>query len=609
MRIKKLELENIGCFGRAAFEFADATVVFGENRAGKSTLVYSLFFALFGRHLNGGLTLKDLCSKGETSGAARLVFEKSSSTFRLNQSTDGLPTLSESSDGGRREWRPVKLTDSEELKAYIPLTPETAALTAFFRESELIYFLQDIPKYNKTLLQSLIGIDEILIIKSRFKKALAKAREFKRGVGNASPGARPDPLDIELARRQSTKAELSLRDIEAEYQKSVRSTPENPAVFKLLRRQYEEKQKLYEQARKKKESLPSLAELERKKSELQDRLTSAEPLRRTAEDLQNRIGSKNQETKQIRSRVGKLSGLEQKSECPLCEQDLPAERLTALMAKMENRLTSAEKDRRLLESELENNRKLEKNLESVKIAVQKIDDQIRDLRQLETRIGDLEAQLKGLASDLSSFEARENTLSEDTSPYRDRDRLEERRKEAQETIIQNKVLLRQYEDRIKRYDETQKNLEIADRNALLCGVAYQAMDEAIQMLGGKMLEKVRRSIEIWSRHFTFLHRFDIQMTDRELLPIIQAKGYHYKLNQMSKSERIFLYLMLKLSIGEALGHLGLFILDDPADGLDHKRKQTLAYLLAEVAKKRQVIVTTNDPVFAGFFPDSFRIDL
>ena len=35
-------------------------------------------------------------------------------------------------------------------------------------------------------------------------EALAKAREFKRGVGNASPGARPDPLDIELARRFGT---------------------------------------------------------------------------------------------------------------------------------------------------------------------------------------------------------------------------------------------------------------------------------------------------------------------------------------------------------------------------------------------------------------------
>jgi len=135
------------------------------------------------------------------------------------------------------------------------------------------------------------------------------------------------------------------------------------------------------------------------------------------------------------------------------------------------------------------------------------------------------------------------------------------------------------------------------------------VEEAIQGLGSRLLEKVRASVGEWSRHFSFLNRFDIQITDRELLPMIQAKGYQYKLNQMSKSERIFLYLMLKLAIGDALGHLGVFVLDDPADGLDLKRKQTLAYLLAEVAGRRQVIVTTNDAEFSSLFSSGLRQDL
>ena len=109
--------------------------------------------------------------------------------------------------------------------------------------------------------------------------------------------------------------------------------------------------------------------------------------------------------------------------------------------------------------------------------------------------------------------------------------------------------------------------------------------------------------------FSFLDRFDIEMGDSELLPVIQARGYQYKLSQMSKSERIFLYLLVKLAVGDALGHLGCFVLDDPADGLDLKRKETLAYLLAEVSRKRQIIVTTNDAVFADLFPGSARVNL
>jgi DNA repair exonuclease SbcCD ATPase subunit len=78
---------------------------------------------------------------------------------------------------------------------------------------------------------------------------------------------------------------------------------------------------------------------------------------------------------------------------------------------------------------------------------------------------------------------------------------------------------------------------------------------------------------------------------------------------MSKSERIFLYLMLKLAIGDAMGNLGVFILDDPADGLDAKRQNVMAHLLQEVSRKRQVVVTTNDDRFADMFPQEYRLNL
>ena len=58
-----------------------------------------------------------------------------------------------------------------------------------------------------------------------------------------------------------------------------------------------------------------------------------------------------------------------------------------------------------------------------------------------------------------------------------------------------------------------------------------------------------------------------------------------------------------------MGHLGAFLLDDPADGLDARRKEMLANLLQGVAKERQVVVTTNDPAFAQMFVPATRIDL
>jgi branched-chain amino acid transport system permease protein len=140
-------------------------------------------------------------------------------------------------------------------------------------------------------------------------------------------------------------------------------------------------------------------------------------------------------------------------------------------------------------------------------------------------------------------------------------------------------------------------------------IACQAMERAVTGLNQSLMDKVRESLREWAGHFQYLDQFDIEMTPKELSPIIQARGYTYKLNQMSKSERIFLYLMLKLAIGDAMGHLGVFVLDDPADGLDFKRQQVLAHLLQEVSGKRQVIVSTNDDRFADMFPDHSRINL
>ena len=172
-----------------------------------------------------------------------------------------------------------------------------------------------------------------------------------------------------------------------------------------------------------------------------------------------------------------------------------------------------------------------------------------------------------------------------------------------------KFEVQQAEQRLKDAEKLKEKIQVADRHVLLCEIACQAMERAVAALNQSLMDKVRESLREWAGHFQYLDQFDIEMTPKELSPIIQAKGYPYKLNQMSKSERIFLYLMLKLAIGDAMGHLGVFILDDPADGLDVKRQQVMAHLLQEVSRKRQVVVTTNDDRFADMFPQECRLNL
>jgi DNA repair exonuclease SbcCD ATPase subunit len=602
MILRDLALRDLGCFPEARFEFSPLTVIRGENRTGKSTLVYALFFALFGEHLHRNLAPADLIRKGQYVGEARLTFWTPDGDHRLTQRTDRLPGL-ERRTGPDEAWGPLEPVHPGELRGLLPLSPETAALTAFFRESELIYFLQDVPRYNQTLLENLTGMDDALIVRSRFKKALGRAREYRKAVETAAPRNPVEPLDEELARRRLAEAEAVFERVDLAYQAAQRDRGPDPAIVKMLHRQHAEKTAERERLAALLQDLPAPEKLEAETAELESARAEMEQTLKGREDLQQALGRWSQKAEQVRSLAAKLRNLQGASHCPVCRQPVSEERVGGLVRETETEAERAEAQRREVAARLEIHRKQAARRAELERRLAETGRKREEVHGLERRIAELSEQIAGLEADLKPFGAAEDGANTE------RRTLSNQREQVQQEMIAHRVTLKRAEDQQRRAMENRRHLEEADRQILLCKVAHEAVDLAIGDVGGHLLGRIRESVSGWSRHFSYLDRFDVQMTDRELLPVIQARGYQYKLNQMSKSERIFLYLLLKLAIGDALGHLGLLILDDPADGLDAARKRTLAYLLAEVARHRQVIVTTNNEEFAGLFGDAARIDL
>jgi len=612
MVIDRLELSRIGCFLERAFDFSEGlNLIYGENRTGKSTLVYALFFSLFGSHLNPLLQVKDMVTKGHITGETRLGFRNPTGGYRLHQSTGRLPRLFQWQDGapaGAEPWTPVNLNDPAAIKNYVPIAEETAALGSFFRESEIIYFLQETPKYNKTLIQNLLGMDDVLIVKSRFKKAKNRAREYREAVRGAAPRKETDPLSLELARSRLESAEAEIQDLDRRYQAALAETGSDPTVFKLLLKQRDEKEQQREKLLAMKARKPPREQLQSQCAAIDEKLESCQP-GQPIEALQRMQGAMAEKAQTIRKRIRHVESLAGDTPCPLCGLPVPPERRAELTGKYADLLAETEKRRQEAESQVDACMAVVKNREALTQERERLQREIQELLDVEIRIQELEDTLKALARDIKPFEIRDMDLQETQHHYGEMERIEKRKAAVQEEVVRQRVIIHQHEDQLKRLAENQKELAIADRRLLVCRIAHQAVDEAIQAVGGTLMGKIRDSIRGWSHHFSYLSRFDIAVTETDLLPVIQASGYQYKLNQMSKSERLFLYLLLKLAIGDALGHLGIFVLDDPADGLDLKRKETLAYLLAEVARKRQVIITTNDKTFADLFAPARRIHL
>lgn len=607
MKLSRLTLADIGCFEKKNVDFSPLTVVFGENRTGKSTLVAGLYFALYGRHLSTGLTIKDLCRKGAESGITTLRFKEGDAVYQLRRSTDRLPRLFQepAKNGGENEDAiPVPIDDPEARVPVIPVPHDIAALGSFFREGELIYFLQDIPRYNQTLLQQMIGLDDVMLVRSRFKKALGKAKTFRRGVLNAAPKGGLDPLNLELNRRQLAESEQAMQRVETAIQGLLQTAGADPAVRKLLAQQLRNKRKSLESLLNMKQQMTNAPVATERQAELEAAISAAQPRLAERDALQRRQGAMERQLADLSARLGRVEQMA--GDCPLCGQVVTPEVLADLTETLRQQSADAREARTRCQDEIAALSDLAAKTDARTKELGKIREALAESARLDTQIAETSAQVTELENDLKPFD----TLNRDgDGGGPDRQALEKERARLQEKILRCRVALKQHEDFLSRQAEYETNRQQAERDVLICDTAFHALDGAVQDLGRRLLERVRESVRSWHRQFTFLDRFDIEMTDTELLPVIQASGYQYKLNQMSKSERIFLYLMLKLAIGDALGHLGVFVLDDPADGLDAKRKQTLAYLLAEVARRRQVIVTTNDPAFAESFPEAHRVAL
>jgi exonuclease SbcC len=606
MKIEQLRLDDIGCFTRQAFDFEDLTVIYGENRTGKSTTVNALFFALFGAHLDRALTVADLTRKGEACGTARLRFASRGDVFRLVRPTKGTTELARRA-GGDDTWDPVSGEDGEDRLHPVALSAQVAALTSFFREGELIYFLNDIPRYNTTLLQNAVRMEHVFTVRTRFNKALSLAKEEKRRSQEQLPAGAPAARDLEESRKVALELEARLAELDRQIQAIAPGI--DPQHYHFLGRRCEELDARYTRAARTLQALPSRQTLDKQRREAQKTLDAPAEQPETPGGLGQRQGRLDKEMADLVEDLRLLEGQAAAPACRLCGQHLSPERVQAMAADKRERQQALDRELQEVRKTLAESENAAKVRRTAERTVSESTRQLQEVTRLEEQRTRIEAELKEARQALEQFTRDNPGITSDTRELVRRKELEAQRGQTQRRLINAKVAVKQLETDIARYDDRREALRRAERGLLVCETAAKAMESAVNSLNAKLLTRVRENIRAWADQFSFLDQFDIGLTVNQLTPIIQARGYQYKLNQMSKSERIFLYLLLKLAIGDALTHLGVFVLDDPADGLDAARKKLLARLLETIAAKRQIVVTTNDPDFADQFAAGRRIDL
>ncbi|MFZ3047525.1 MAG: AAA family ATPase [Desulfatirhabdiaceae bacterium] len=607
MNIDQLQLTHMGCYSERIFEFSKLTVVHGENRSGKSTLVYALFWALFGKHLQPGLQPGDLCQKGKPEGRVVLTFSKDQTTHWLERTTSGNIQLAHP----LRDDIPA-LTDEIEIQSMVSSLPDdVAALTSFFREGEMLTFLADISKYSQTMLEKLMKMDNIIVLHKRLGKAVALTKANQKNIRQSGPPGSVDDVTLTTYRKQLASLDAEFSQIDADIRNLAQSSGKS-IDFKLLnflQLSCEEKRMELASVSRLKNEFPDPAVLEAQRTEIEKSLSELKVDPRQTDDLQRQIGVLDHQIDGVQSELKRFQSLENQQDCHVCGQPISSDHLRAMIVERQKAEVDLIAKRKQIANMINNIDSLDKHRSRLEADLKEIDNKLNEFKRLNQQYTRIHSEVARSDRELNECKPANIDTGNIAAVQGRIQELESRRTEIQQQIIQKKVAVKQMENDMNRLEDVRKRLQTADRHVLLCEVAHKAVENAMSFLNRDMLRLVRTSLKEWVDRFTFLNRFDIDMSSKSFSPMIHARGYEYKLKQMSKSERVFLYLLVKLAIGDALGHLGMFVLDDPADGLDRKRKELMAHLLQNVATQRQVIVTTNDDDFAALFPASACIRL
>ena len=179
--IRSIELVDFLAHSNTKLEFdSDATVIVGENGAGKSSIIDAITFSLFGEHTRKNN--KGLIRRGANQGFAKIEFSSNGKNYQAIRKIDSKGTLTaqfaEDVDGklipiaeGERKQFGESMT--KHVEETLGMDFEKLQIASIVQQGELNSIIKAKPKEFKELLNAIIGIDKL-------DTALASMRTVQR---------------------------------------------------------------------------------------------------------------------------------------------------------------------------------------------------------------------------------------------------------------------------------------------------------------------------------------------------------------------------------------------------------------------------------------------
>lgn len=593
MRLEQLTVRNLGIFrGARSFDLnADKVVIYGTNSSGKTTLAQAIYFVLSGKVLTNGLRPSALVSENEAGGTSGLTYHHAGQRYRIWRSAKG-------------DFKAEKFLDKEwmGLKDH-PVLPTLNSIQwqigCFLKEEDVSELITQTPKNRAEILNHILGIGQLLDA----REALVKVRRLgKRNEKTAL--ARQSALQYKSFQDVSAdlnkfKSEVAALDVKFRAQNSTdpgmqlrREWKQGVAVIRarLMAPEAEQATLL--------SGFRSLEDLETTIQKAKGKLGERDRYARELETSSEKRIALEADARRIAESLARIRDLDTHRVCPTCHQSLPQDLIDGL--EREYQQAHETTTGALAKAEA-----AEKEAREFMTLVQELDRREADLSQRLARLRVLQAEIRELEKNLEGLENKLSALDRESGGGREEsleNKLEQSRARLQEIETRQTLFL----NHIRETEEANSQVEKASKQRLLAEWLTDAVEGTLKSVVGISMEQADHDVmECLAEFKLFSGCEPIRLGDSQLMPDVLGRDFR----TLSGSEKAIIYLGTKMAVSRLMPGCDFIVLDNPTVHLDPARRQLMADFLSRRSPAKQLIILTNDKIFADQITDGKRINL
>jgi len=660
MLLKSLKIKNIRSYVDEEINFPERSVLLsGDVGAGKSTILLSIDFALFGIE-RGVLDSSSLLRHGADSGSVELNFEIGGKdvTIKRNLKRENNTIKQEAGfltiDGVRYQLTPSELKSRVlDLLGYPKelLTKSKSLLfryTVYTPQEQMKEIMMMDEEDRKAILIKLFGID-------RYKRIAENAELFAKELRTAKRIIEKSIADLDEKKRKKEEEDKRIYTLKKEHDlikirleeingKINETKNEKELLDKRIREQNEMKQKLSASnasIKRLREEMRSLEieyeDLENKRKKLSSSLIELEKPKNEKKYVEKRIEEFENERDELSKKITRLSDdikrltkIYDEGICETCGQTVHnpeafkenIERKKRSENEFLEKLKIINNEIKNLKSELvmindyelkfERNKSIERQLAIIEENENKLqkrkEEIIKNIGELEIEIEIINKKID-IELDKKIYDVEKKLmelLREEREVAKELSRIEQQINDCTKTI---ELLI---EEINKKEIEKEKMEKIVRIENWLSGFFINLMNTIERYAMIKIRQDFNAYFQNWFGIIIDDENINVNINN-DFTPIIMQNGYVTEYQNLSGGEKTAIALSYRLALNKVINTLvetiqtkDLIILDEPTDGFSTDQLEKIRDVLKEL-NLRQMIIVSHEPKIDTFVDNVIKV--